>query len=58
MKSTKLLLLFVATILTGGLMAQTPQKFSYQAVVKNASNNLVINHAVGLRVSILMHPTQ
>ena len=53
MKSTKLLLLFVATILTGSLMAQTPQKFSYQAVVKNASNNLVINHAVGLRVSIL-----
>jgi hypothetical protein len=32
---------------------QVPQKFSYQAVIRNASNALVINQAVGMRVSIL-----
>jgi len=53
MKTSKLLLLLVATIFQFSLLAQTPQKFSYQAVVKNAANNLVINHAVGLKLSIL-----
>lgn len=35
------------------LYGQIPQKFSYQAVIRNASNALVINQAVGMRVSIL-----
>jgi hypothetical protein len=34
-------------------MAQSPQKMSYQAVIRNASNNLVTNTAVGSKVSIL-----
>ena len=34
-------------------MAQAPEKFSYQAVVRNASNALVTNAPVGVRVSIL-----
>ena len=34
------------------LQAQTPQKFSYQAVVRNASNQLVRNATVGVRISI------
>ena len=34
-------------------MAQAPEKFSYQAVVRNASNALVTNAQVGVRVSIL-----
>ena len=33
--------------------AQAPQKFSYQAVIRNASNALVTNTNVGIRVSIL-----
>src|SRR3978361_1587775 len=33
--------------------AQTPQKISYQAVVRNANNGLVVNTAVGMRISIL-----
>jgi Chaperone of endosialidase len=53
MKTPKLLMLLLATIFQFSLWAQTPQKFSYQAVVKNASNNLVTNHAVGLKLSIL-----
>ncbi|MBQ6155937.1 MAG: fibrobacter succinogenes major paralogous domain-containing protein [Bacteroidales bacterium] len=43
-----LLLLCVAT-----LFAQAPEKFSYQAVVRNASNALVSNTQVGVRVNIL-----
>ena len=35
------------------LMAQAPEKFSYQAVVRNASNALVTNAPVSVRVSIL-----
>ena len=34
-------------------MAQAPEKFTYQAVVRNASNALVANTLVGVRVSIL-----
>ncbi len=33
--------------------AQTPQKMSYQAVVRNATNNLVSNQSVGMQISIL-----
>lgn len=42
-----LLLLSAAT-----LMAQSPKKFNYQAVVRNASNVLVRNSQVGVRISI------
>ena len=34
-------------------MAQAPEKFSYQAVVRNASNALVTNAQVSVRVRIL-----
>ena len=35
------------------LFAQAPEKFTYQAVVRNAGNSLVANAQVGVRVSIL-----
>lgn len=35
------------------LFAQVPEKFSYQAVVRNASNALVANASVNVRVSVL-----
>ena len=35
------------------LWAQSPEKLSYQAVVRNASDQLVINQAVGMQISIL-----
>ena len=35
------------------LFAQAPDMFTYQAVVRNASNSLVANAQVGMRVSIL-----
>jgi uncharacterized protein (TIGR02145 family) len=33
--------------------AQAPQKFSYQSVIRNASNQLIGNQVIGLKVSIL-----
>lgn len=33
--------------------AQSPEKMSYQAVIRNSSNQLVTNHAVGMKISIL-----
>lgn len=33
--------------------AQAPEKMSYQAVIRNASNALVTNQSIGMRVSIL-----
>ena len=47
--TTFILLLLCATT----LFAQAPEKFSYQAVVRNASNALVTDAQVGVRVSIL-----
>jgi hypothetical protein len=35
------------------VFAQAPEKFSYQAVIRNASNALVTNAAVGVKISIL-----
>lgn len=40
-------------LLAFNLFSQAPQKMSYQAVIRNASNTLVANQAVGMRVSIL-----
>jgi len=39
--------------LTVSVFAQSPQKLSYQAVIRNSSGALVTNHAVGMRISIL-----
>ena len=50
----KLSFLFaILMIAAASLFAQAPQKFSYQAVVRNANNQLVASQAVGVRVSIL-----
>jgi len=37
----------------GTLLAQAPEKMSYQAVVRDASNALVASQAVGVQISIL-----
>ena len=34
-------------------MAQTPEKMSYQAVIRDGSNTLVVNQQVGIQISIL-----
>ena len=52
MKKLSTLFILLALCVTA-LFAQAPEKFSYQAVVRNASNQLVINAQVSVRVSIL-----
>lgn len=49
----KLYTLLTAVILTASVMAQAPEKMSYQAVVRDVSNTLVTNQAVGMQISIL-----
>ena len=49
----KLFTFLMIMALAVAAMAQAPEKFSYQAVVRDASGNLVCNGQVGVRVSIL-----
>ena len=49
----KLFSIFVAVLLTATISAQSPQKMSYQAVIRNASNNFVVNTVIAMKVSIL-----
>lgn len=42
-----------AILLTTSIWAQSPEKMSYQAVVRDADNNLVTSQQVGMRISIL-----
>ena len=49
----KFLTLIILVLCVATLFAQAPEKFSYQAVVRNANNQLVTNAPVGVRVSIL-----
>ncbi len=46
-------LLFASVLFGFTALAQSPQKFNYQAVVRNASNALVSNSVIGMRISIL-----
>ena len=49
----KLITLMIMTLCAATLFAQAPEKFSYQAVVRNTNNALVTNAPVSVRVSIL-----
>src|SRR5690554_5516449 len=49
----KLFTLLVAVFLTATLWAQSPEKMSYQAVIRNSSEALVTNTTVGMQISIL-----
>lgn len=47
------LLLLLAIVVATRLIAQVPQKMSYQAVLRNSSNTLITQTVVGMRISIL-----
>ena len=49
----KIVTLIITVLCAATLFAQAPEKFSYQAVVRNASNALVTNAPVGVQVSVL-----
>jgi uncharacterized protein (TIGR02145 family) len=49
----KILTTLALLVATTVLLAQVPQKFSYQGVIRDAAGNLVRNAPVGVRVSLL-----
>ncbi|MCK4631380.1 MAG: hypothetical protein KAT40_08045, partial [Bacteroidales bacterium] len=53
----KIYTLFLALIITGSLMAQTPLSFKYQAVARDAGGDVVADQAVGMQISILQGST-
>lgn len=48
----KLFTILVALLLTAIVFAQVPQKMSYQAIIRNASGNLVTSSQIGMEVNI------
>jgi uncharacterized protein (TIGR02145 family) len=46
-----------AFMITVSLLAQVPQKMSYQCVVRNSSGVLITNQSVGIKISILLGTT-
>jgi len=48
----KLFTVLVAVLLTATLWAQAPQKMSYQAVIRNSSDVLVISTQIGMEINI------
>ena len=45
--------LLIIILSTATLLGQTPQIMSYQAIIRNAANELVTSQPVGMRISIL-----
>ncbi|WP_257018464.1 hypothetical protein [Winogradskyella pacifica] len=45
--------ILAAVLLTLSTFAQTPEKMSYQAVVRDSGDNLVANQPIGMQISIL-----
>ena len=54
MKKLTLFLILLQSVLT---IAQAPQKMSYQAVIRNSGGALVVNQAVGIKISVLQGST-
>jgi hypothetical protein len=49
----RIITICAAILMTANVFAQAPNKMSYQAIIRNASNSLVVNQTVGMRISIL-----
>lgn len=49
----KITTIVAAILMTASVWAQSPEKMSYQAVVRNSSNALITTQAVGMQISIL-----
>jgi uncharacterized protein (TIGR02145 family) len=49
----KLIIICAAFLMTASVLAQAPEKMSYQAVVRDGSNALVTSTAVGMQISVL-----
>ena len=51
----RLNILFIFLIFPVLIFSQSPEKFSYQSVIKNSRGYLLKNQEVGLRISILFN---
>ena len=49
----KLITLFITSVISIIAFTQSPQKISYQAVIRNAGNILIADKTVGMKISIL-----
>lgn len=49
----KIFTIFTTVFLAAALWAQSPEKISYQAVIRDAGNHLIMNTQVGMQISIL-----
>ncbi len=49
----KISFLIASLLLALSIQAQSPPKFSYQTVIRNASNQLLVGQTVGIKISIL-----
>jgi len=48
-----LVTILVSLFIINGIFAQVPEKFSYQSVIRNNANTLLINTNIGMQISIL-----
>ena len=51
----RIITIAAALLMTASVWAQAPEKMSYQAVVRDASNSLVTTQTVGMKISILQY---
>mgnify|MGYP000485303415 CR=1 FL=1 len=51
MKKTTIVLGII--LISGSILAQTPQSFKYQAVARNSQGTVLANYTVDLRISLL-----
>jgi len=49
----KILTILAAVLITATALAQSPEKMTYQSVIRNASDQLVTNQDMGMQISIL-----
>jgi len=53
----KLYTLLAALVITASTLGQAPEKISYQAIVRNSSDVILVNQSVGIQISILQGST-
>ena len=51
--SKKIYSIIVGILLTASVFAQAPQKMSYQAVVRNSNNSLIVSTPIGIKISVI-----
>ncbi len=49
----KLYAIIISIVIAAGVFAQSPDKMSYQAVIRNSVDGLVTNTSIGMQISIL-----